>query len=125
MSSVEYDTEYDENSSFQICGTIGNDNEGCNINTNFDYVCDRDFPPLEYSRLPNSCKSDWNGVKYYLENQKFTVQSQHFIFNWKTALSNILQSTISTNTSLKKVIIRGNIKEHLQIGIQHYAKRLA
>ena len=74
MSSVEYDTEYDENSSFQICGTIENDNEGCNINTNFDYVCDRDFPPLEYFRLPNSCKSDWNGVKYYLKNQKFTVQ---------------------------------------------------
>ena len=40
-------------------------------------------------------------------------------------LSHKLQSTIATKVNFKEVIIHANIKKHLQIGIQHYTKRLA
>ena len=33
-----------------------------------DNVFDTDFPPFELSGLPDSYKTDWNGVQYYLKN---------------------------------------------------------
>ena len=71
---IEYDTEYDENS------TIENGNEESNVNVNFDYDCDSDFPHLQYSGLSSPYKADWKGVKYYLETRSLLLQKSEYLF---------------------------------------------
>ena len=44
------------------------DNEVINVNTNFDFDYVNYFPLFEYSRYPDSYKTDWNWVIYYFRN---------------------------------------------------------
>ena len=83
LSSIEYAT--DENSRYQISGTIENDNKVSNANANFDYDCGMGFPRQDYSKLSKSYKTDWNGVKYYLETRSLQYKSQSICFSWSSA----------------------------------------